>query len=92
MGAPVRRLRHRVWHWPFSGFLRGRDPAPEPQEALDEFALDKIAVTFKQYEDDRAPTAGEIDAKERERADRFKRNLLLPVMGIAGLTGITGPS
>jgi hypothetical protein len=68
---------------PFLGFLHGREPVPE-QKALDKVALDEIAVTFKECEGICEPTAKQIQAKERERADRFKGDQLLPIMGIGG--------
>jgi hypothetical protein len=91
MGAPIQRLHHYISHWPFLGFLRGREPVPELPEDPYKVALDKVAVTFKQCEDDCAPSAKEIDVKEHERAEQLKRDVLVPVMGIAGVTGITGP-
>jgi hypothetical protein len=84
MGAPIQRLWHRISHLPFLGFLGSRELVPEPPGAPDNVALDKVAVTFKEGEDDREPTAEQIKAKERERADRFKGDQLLPIMGLGG--------
>jgi hypothetical protein len=46
--------------------------------------LDKVAVTFRECEDDCEPTVEQLEAKERERADRFKGDQLLPIMGLGG--------
>jgi hypothetical protein len=83
VGASIQRLWHHVPHLPFLGLLRGREPVPE-QKAPDKVALDEIAVTFKECEGICEPTAEQIQAKERERADRFKGDQLLPIMGIGG--------
>jgi hypothetical protein len=91
MDAPIQRLWHRISRLPFLSFLHGREPVPELPEDPYKVALDKVAVTFKQCEDDCAPSAKEIDVKEHERAEQLKRDVLVPVMGIAGVTGITGP-
>jgi hypothetical protein len=84
MGTPIQRLRHHIWHWPFLSFLREREPVLGPPETPDNGGLDKVAVTFKECNDDCEPTAEQIEAKERERADRFKGDQLLPIMGIGG--------
>jgi hypothetical protein len=91
MGAPIQRLWHRISRLPFLSFRHRREPVPKLPEDPYKIALDKVTVTFKQCEDDRAPSAKEIEAKERERADQLKRDVLLPVMGIAGVTGIMVP-
>ena len=83
VGTPIQRLWHRISHLPFLSFLRGREPVPE-QKASAKVALDKVAVTFKECEGVCEPTAEQIQAKERERADRFKGDQLLPIMGIGG--------
>jgi hypothetical protein len=84
VGTPIQRLWHHISHWPFLSFLREREPAPGPTKVPDKVGLDKIAGTFKECEDYREPTAEQIQAKERERADRFKGDQLLPIMGIGG--------
>jgi hypothetical protein len=84
VGAPIQRLWHQISHWPFLSLLHGREPVPRPPEASDKVGLDKVAVTFKECEGDCEPTAEQIEAKERDRADRFKGNQLLPIMGIGG--------
>jgi hypothetical protein len=66
------------------GGCRECEPVPDPPEAPDKVALDKVVVTFKECEDDCEPTAEQIQAKERERADRFKGDQLLPIMGLGG--------
>ena len=84
MGAPIQRLWQHVSHWPLLNAFLARPPAPEPPDASDSGALDKVAVTFKECEGVCEPTAEQIEARERERADRFKRDQLLPIMGIGG--------
>jgi hypothetical protein len=79
VGAPIQRLWHHVSHLPILSFLRSREPVPEPPKAPD-----KVAVTFKECEGVCEPTAEQIKAKERKRADRFKGDQLLPIMGIGG--------
>ncbi|MBM6578603.1 hypothetical protein ILT44_00295 [Microvirga sp. BT689] len=85
MGAPIQRLWHHIAHWPLFNVLGGHDPAsktPAPD------ALDDVPVTFKDNDGDCEPTAGQIEAMERERAERFKRDQLLPIMGWS--TGVPG--
>ena len=77
MGAPIRRLWHHITHWPFLNHA----PVPGEQGTV---VLDEIPVTFKECEGVCEPTAEQIQAKERERADRFKSDQLLPIMGIGG--------
>jgi hypothetical protein len=84
MSAPIQRLWHHISHLPLLGVLRSHEPVPEPQGDLDKVALDKVPVTFKEREGDCAPSSAEIQAKERERAERFKGDQLLPIMGIGG--------
>lgn len=84
MGASVQGLCHRISYLPFLGFLRAREPIPEPPEAPGNAALDKVAVTFKECEGVCEPTAEQIAAAERERAERFKGDQLLPIMGFGG--------
>jgi hypothetical protein len=74
MGAPIQRLRYHTSHWPFLSFLR--DPVVERLEATEE-----VAFRLKECEDDCGPSAEEVEAKERERAEQFKRDQLLPIMG-----------
>ena len=84
MGAPIQRLWHRISYLPFLSFLRDREPVPEPPKAPGKVALDQIPVAFKECEGVSEPTAEQISAKERERADRFRSDQLLPIMGIGG--------
>ena len=84
MGASIQRLWHRISYLPFLSLLSGREPVPEPAETSDKVALDKVPVTFKECEGVCEPTAEQIQAKERERADRFKGDQLLPIIGIGG--------
>ena len=84
MGASIQRLWHRISYLPLLSLLSGREPVPEPPGTPDTVSLDKVAVTFKECEDDCEPTAEQIRAKERERADRFKGDQLLPIMGFGG--------
>jgi len=84
VGTPIQRLWQHVSHLPILGFLRGREPVSELPKASDKVALDKVAVTFKECEGVCGPTAEQIQAKERERADRFKGDQLLPIMGLGG--------
>lgn len=81
MGAPIQRLWHHVSHWPLSSVLHAPGPDPEPPEIPDDAALEKVAVTFKECDGICEPTAEQIEAQERERADAFKRDQLLPIMG-----------
>ena len=84
MGAPIQRLWHHVSHWPFLNAFLARASAPEPPEAPDSAALGKVAVMFKECDGVCEPTAEQIEGRERERAERFKRDQLLPIMGIGG--------
>ena len=84
MGAPIQRLWHRISNLPFFHFLRGREPVPELPGVRDKVALDTVVVTFKECEGVCEPTAEQIRAKERERADRFRGDQLLPIMGLGG--------
>jgi len=84
MGAPIQRLWHHVSHWPLLNAFLARTSAPESPEASERSPLDKVAVTFKECEDVCEPTAEQIEVRERERAERFKRDQLLPIMGIGG--------
>ena len=77
MGAPIQRLWHHITHWPFL------NPRPVPGEQ-GTVVLDEIPVTFKECEGDCTPTPEQIEAKERERADQFKGDQLLPIMGMMG--------
>ena len=81
MGAPIQRLRHHISHLPFLGFLAGRGSIAESPAVRDEVALDKVDVTFKECDGECGPSAEELEAKEYERAERFKRDQLLPIMG-----------
>ena len=83
MGAPIQRLRHRISSWPFFSLLLEREPGLEVAGAPGEVGLDKVPVTFKECEGGCGPTAEQIDAKDRELADRFKGDQLLPIMGMA---------
>ncbi|MDF2689497.1 MAG: hypothetical protein K0Q80_2463 [Microvirga sp.] len=84
MGAPIQKLWHHVSHWPLLNAFLARPFAPASPEASERGGLDKVAVTFKECEDACEPTAEQIEARERERAERFKRDQLLPIMGIGG--------
>ena len=84
MGAPIQRLRHYVSYWPFVNILLARASAVGPQEALRGVALDGVPVTFKECEGVCEPTAGQIEAREQERTERFKGDQLLPIMGFGG--------
>ncbi|MBO1903653.1 hypothetical protein J4G37_01890 [Microvirga sp. 3-52] len=46
--------------------------------------MDDVVVTFKECEGVCTPTAEQIEAKERERADQFKGDQLLPILGLGG--------
>ena len=81
MGAPIQKLWHHLSHWPLLHAFLTRTTAPEQP---DDVPLDKVAVTFKECEGICEPTAEQIEAQERERSDRFKRDQLLPIMGIGG--------
>jgi hypothetical protein len=81
MGAPFQRLWHHILHLPFVRFLAG--------------CFSEIAYQFghrsgrvvRELEDGHGPTAQEIQATEQERAEQFKRDQLLPIMGMAGPPG-----
>ena len=77
MGATIQRLWRHISHLPFLSFLLGReaeardhaeDDAPEPGN--------DAGAGWS--------TAKEIEASERGRAERFKRDQLLPIMGLVG--------
>jgi hypothetical protein len=84
MSAPIHKLRHRISHSPLLGLFAGREHVVKPAGVSDTVALDQVAVLFKECEAVCAPTADQIEAKERERAERFKGDQLLPIMGICG--------
>lgn len=84
MGAPIQRLWHHVSNWPLLNAFLARTTVSGPPEASDRSALDKVAVTFKECDGICEPTAEQIEAQERERAERFKGDQLLPIMGIGG--------
>jgi hypothetical protein len=84
MGAPIQRLWHHVSYWPFLSIFWGHEPVLGPTETPDKVVLGTVAVTFKECEGVCEPTAEQIEAKERERADRFKGDQLLPIMGFGG--------
>jgi hypothetical protein len=77
MGTLIGRLRDRISYWPFLSFLCGRKPFPEQPEAEDE-----VTFRFKDCGDDSEPSAEEIEAKQNERTEQFKRDQILPVMGM----------
>ena len=83
MGASIQRHWHCI-SLPFFRFLRGHEAVSEPLKVADKVVLDKIEVLFKECEGVCEPTAEQIQAKERERADRFKGDQLLPIMGLGG--------
>jgi hypothetical protein len=78
MGAPFQRRRQHILRLPFLRFLGacfgeityrfGRRTVPDAQEPADGNEL----------------TAEQIEATEQERAEQFKRNQLLPIMGMVG--------
>jgi hypothetical protein len=74
MDAPIQRLWHHIPHLPFLNSA----PVSRKEATV---ALENVPVTFKECEGDCEPTAGQIEAMERERAERFKRDQLLPIMG-----------
>jgi hypothetical protein len=76
MGAAIQGLRHHISYWAFLSFLGTREPVLEPSEAKDE-----VAFRFMDCEDDCGPSAESVEAKERERAEQFKRDQVLPIMG-----------
>lgn len=80
MGAAIQRLWHRISNLPLLNSLRGH----KPSEAPDKVGLDRVAVIFKECEGVCEPTAEQIEAAARERAERFKGDQLLPIMGIGG--------
>lgn len=57
--------------------IREQPPRWSPDEG------DDIPLRLPPLEDGE-PTAEEINAQERDRADRFRCDQLLPIMGIAG--------
>lgn len=79
MDATIQRLWHRISHWPVLSPRQARASATGPHETP--VALDHIPVTFKECEGECGPTAAELEAREQERAERFKRDQLLPIMG-----------
>lgn len=78
MGAAFRKLRNHISRWSLFSLLCRREPVPDRPEVADE-----VAFRFKDCEISSEPSAEEIEAKERERAEQFKRDQLLPVMGMA---------
>jgi hypothetical protein len=76
MNAPVRRLWNRIVHLPVLGVLARRETIPQPPETADDGTF-----RFKDREDGCGPSAEAIGATDRERAERFRRDRLLPVMG-----------
>jgi hypothetical protein len=65
MGAPIQRLRHHIWHWPFLSFLREREPVLGPPETPDNGGLDKVAVHSRG-----ATTASRRPNRSRRRNER----------------------
>jgi hypothetical protein len=82
-GSPNRVLWGRISQFQFLRGLHDRATVPEPPKASD-------GIAFRMSDCDAAcgPTAGEIEAQAQERAERFKRDQLLPIMG--WLTGAPG--
>ena len=76
MRALSQRLRHHISRLPLSSFLHNRDDVVEPRGSTGE-----VAFRFKEREDDCGPSAEEVESKEHERAEQFKRDQLLPIMG-----------
>ena len=44
-------------------------------------AYGEVAFRLKEWEGGCGPSAEEVEAKEHERAEKFKRDQLLPIMG-----------
>jgi hypothetical protein len=63
--------------------LHAREPLPVRPEIPEKTELDRIPVTFHECEGECGPKAELLEAQERERAERFRRNQLLPIMGWA---------
>lgn len=78
MGMSTQKLWHDLSSWPPLSCLFGREAAREPSEAPD-----TVPFRFKECEDC-SPTAEQIEARERELADRFKGDQLLPIIGLGG--------
>jgi hypothetical protein len=76
IGAAIQRLRYHISCWPFLSFLDSREPVLEPSEAKDE-----AAFRIMDCEDDCGPSAEAVDPKDRERAEQFKRDQVLPIIG-----------
>ena len=64
-----------------TGFIG--DPGDDP-ELKKQFAIAQAAAAALKKNSGATLTAEQIQAKERERADRFKGDQLLPIMGLAG--------
>lgn len=78
MPLPVQQLWQSVSHIPLvRHFVRERHPYTPADEAGD------FPVQLPMLEDGE-PTAREINAQERDRAEQFKRDQLLPIVGMAG--------
>jgi len=86
VGVSIQRLWHRISHLPFLRFIRGRELISESPEGPGKVALGTVGAIFKECEGVCEPTAEQIQAQERERADRFKGDQLLPIMGLGGGT------
>jgi hypothetical protein len=77
MTAPIQKL----WR-DFPHLLRDRDVAREPPTAADE-----VPFRFRECEDC-GPSADDLRRADDERAEWFKRDQLLPIMGWS--TGVPG--
>ena len=77
MGAPIQRLRHHITRLPFLSLFGRRDPVPDPRASSSE-----VVPLFKECEGECGPLAREVEVKEKERAEQFKRDQLLPIMGM----------
>ncbi len=77
--SAIQKLWHHISGLPFFSFFNGRNPAAEPLKVSDQ-----TPVIFKECEDDCGQSAEEIQAEESERAEQFKRDQVLPIMGMTG--------
>ena len=78
MSAPVRRLWQSMAQGPIIGRLVRQPP---PRQRVEEAG--EIGFRLPSLEEGE-PSAEHIAMLERDCAERFKRDQLLPIMGIAG--------
>jgi hypothetical protein len=76
MSATVQRLCRYISHLPFLSLLGREAEARDHAEGDAPEPGNEAGAGW--------PTAKEIDASERGRAERFKRDQLLPIIGLAG--------